>query len=290
MLAVPNRVIFACIFSQYSTIIARALFVVHCVQDCLREVVMALVCKNTFLEFVWAENGDARIRSRSAPAVLANRSGRTQSPQDDDLWRVKKRRRNDKRQRELADEHALVEFGSLARQELWGLVAKRALRAQMAQVKWKILTEKLFQKATVSKRRASMPFAVYRQLAYSRCSADVHMLWSLGVFRHGANGVELWSADLPLKHPVMDALLSEAKHYVEMWAAGAFQLAMLGSPSKLCKCNSDHSVESLRTVAALSFGLVQGVRLIHLGRELKDGLRLADYGVGPGSVVVLCRD
>ena len=266
-----------------SIIIVRAVFVVLCVQDCLREpAAMTLIYKNTFLEFVW--NYDDRVRSRSAPAMSTGGPVCTKSHE---LRRAKKTKRNDKRRRD-ADEEAFLEFGSLARQERWGLMVKKMLRARRLQDKWGRLTEVFLRKAIVMKMRASVPLAVYRQLAYSRRSSDVHMLWSIGVFRHGDYGVEIWSADLPLKHPVMVALLIEVKHYVEMWAADAFQLTMRGcSTSKLCKCNSTSSVQSLRAVAALSFGVDEGVRLIHLGIELKDGCHLAGYGVGPGSVVVL---
>ena len=249
-----------------------------------------LLVKNTFLEWRWPCDGCAAVRSQSAPAeIMVDHAFAETRLREREVRRRKKTKRRGQRRQETArdDEQALVEFTSLARQELWALIAKRALQAQRLQEKWTDITEKLVQKAAMSKMRVSMPGAVYRQLAYWTCGADVHILWRMGVFRRGSkNTVELWSADMPLEHPIMETLLRETKNYVEIWAAGAFQLAMFGKPGKLCKCNSSLSVESLRAVAVLSFGVDPGVRLMHLGVRLTGG-SLIDYGVGPGSVVIL---
>jgi hypothetical protein len=185
----------------------------------------------------------------------------------------------------------LVEFASLARQDLWALIAKRALQALRNRDKWTKITKKLLSKAVTSKMRVSMSGSVYKQLAYWTCGADVHMLWRRGVFRRGGKDtVEIWSTDAASQHPVMQVLIREAKNYVEIWAKGAFQLAMFGTSvqSRLCKCSFDLSVESFRAVAEAEYGVNARAKLVHLGVELTGG-RLVDYGVGPGSVVFLWR-
>ena len=257
-----------------------------------RDSAAMLVVSNTFLEWRWPCDGCAAVRSQSAPAeIMVDRTFAEARPRERGAQRRKKTKRRDQRRKETAriDEQVLDEFASLARQELWALITKRALQAQGLQEKWADITKNLLGRAAMSKMRVSMTGAVYRQLACWTCGADVHMLWRMGVFRRGGKDtVELWSTDMALEHPVMQILLREAKNYVEISAAGAFQLAMLGKPGKLCKCNSTFSVQSLRAVAVLSFGVDPGVKLIHLGVELTGG-SLVDYGVGPGSVVFLLR-
>eukprot|EP00973_Karenia_brevis_P081595 11312343-Karenia_brevis.AAC.1 len=138
---------------------------------------------------------------------------------------------------------------------------------------------------TMPKVRTSMPFAVYKQLAYYTCKTNVDILWRMGVFRYGEEGdIEIWSADLTLENEVMNTLVLEAKENTEVWKANAFRLAMHGELPTAFKWHAQISIASVRRTAVDRFGLESEFKLLHLGKELQNGM-LADCGVGPGSIV-----
>ena len=262
---------------------------------------MMLVVKNTFLE--WLIPCDGHVRSRSAPpecfvdrAVAEANRRELQRACEQQRRKNKststKRRNYQRREAELskqAEFDAIREYRSLAMEDLWILMAMKILRALEIQKKWVNITMKLSETAT-SKFRFSMSAAVYKQVAFWTCANDVSMLWTTGVFRRGKDGtVEIWSSDAVFEHTVVKVLLRESKNYTEAFQKGSFQLAMIGKATKTLKASYSLPVDALRAVASASYGVKPGAKLVHLGVELKFG-SLADNGVGPGSVVLVCRD
>ena len=262
---------------------------------------MMLAVKNTFLE--WLIPCDGHVRSRSAPAeYFVDRALTEANRRELQRAREQRRRKNkststkrrnyQRREAELskqAEVDAIREYRSLAMEDLWSLWALKALRALEIQNKWADITMKLSE-ATTSKFRFSMSAAVYKQVAFWTCSNDASMLWSMGVFRRGKDGtVEIWSSDVVFKDNKVKVLLREAKNYNEAFQKGSFQLAMIGRATRTLKASYNLPVDVLRAVASASYGVKPGAKLVHLGVELKSGT-LADNGVGPGSVVLVCRD
>ncbi len=262
---------------------------------------MMLAVKNTFLE--WLIPCDGHVRSRSAPAeYFVDRALTEANRRELQRAREQRRRKNkststkrryhQRREAELskqAEIDAMREYRSLAMQDLWILMALKTLRALEIQKKWVYIAMKLSE-AVTSKFRFSMSAAVYKQVAFWTCANDVSMLWTTGVFRRGKDGtVEIWSSDAVFEHTVVKALLREAKNYTEAFLKGSFQLAMIGRATKTLKASYNLPVDVLRAVASASYGVKPGAKLVHLGVELKSGT-LADNGVAPGSVVLVCRD
>eukprot|EP00973_Karenia_brevis_P061180 8507725-Karenia_brevis.AAC.1 len=112
------------------------------------------------------------------------------------------------------------------------------------------------------------------------------MLWRVGVLRHGvADDIEIWSADLPLKEKLMQNLMREAMELVGIWERNSC-VVMYGEDISNFKWDPRISVANLRKTTMSYFGLAPDLKLLHLGFELQSGL-LVNYGVGPGSIIVL---
>ncbi len=135
--------------------------------------------------------------------------------------------------------------------------------------------------------RVRLTRPAFQQLEYWTCRGETAALRRLGVLRDGrADTVEIWAAEDPMEHPTMKGFLAEARRYSELWAKGAFQLAMFGRQTEVFKWDTHFAAEHLRIMASIVFGIESDFQLVHLGEELVAG-PLVDYGVGPGSTVLL---
>lgn len=250
-----------------------------------------LVVKNTFFCFDLS-SGTASVRCQSAPAEIMVESVIAAAVLREAAWRrrkVKRERRRAAAQAKRVDENILVEYTALAKQERWADFVKKRLRVE-AEAEWFAAkgVAAIMRKA-LPKKRLSICLPAFRQLEYWTCGGDTATLWRMGVLRDGQGSVEIWVADEALNHPVMQVLMSEARHFVELFSSGACKLATLDEQTKTFRWKADLSTEGLRAMASAAFCVGPDVRLVHLGVELVSG-PLANYGVGPGSTVLLTTD
>ena len=253
-----------------------------------------LVVKNTFLCFDLS-SGNASVRCRSAPAEVMVESVIAAAVRREAAWRRRKAKRISEQRRRAAtrarrvDENILHEYAALARQERWADFVKKLIQVD-AEAGWLAARGvAAIMRKTVPKKRVSISRPAFRQLAYWTCGGDTAALRRMGVLRDGADSVEIWAADDAMNHSVMQALLSEARRFVDLCSSGAFQLAMLNEQAKTFRWSPGISADDLRATASAAFDVGPDVRLMHLGVALVSG-PLANYGVGPGSTVLLTTD
>eukprot|EP00973_Karenia_brevis_P096273 12431446-Karenia_brevis.AAC.1 len=143
--------------------------------------------------------------------------------------------------------------------------------------------------AAVPQLRLSMPKDVFNNMVYYACQPlDVEKLWRMEVFREDEtdNIIEIWCGNVMMEYEVMKTLLSAAKENLQMWEMQYFRLVKNGDTIMAFRWDSKITVETLKMTAIKHFAIKSGVKLLHLGIELKKGL-LTDYEIGPASILIV---
>ena len=240
-----------------------------------------LVIKNTFYDLV--EVGEELPkRSQSAPPRLFGT--RQTSPKSSSR---RARRTAAKRQNRSGDEdHALEEFAAVARVERWAFVAKKlmaaAVRARLVSAR-----RSLPPVPDIPSMQLELPKPLFMELAalVFETEGDILFLVRLGVLKPGADAIQIWSAQACLNHDVMRILLGTGRGLISMANDGVFHVTWGGMRPIVLRYTARFRLEDLR--ALLLVQTLPPFRLVHLRQELVGDGFLSDYGVGPGSCILL---
>jgi len=247
--------------------------------------IQKLVIKNTFFDVIDVDE-DAPQRSQSAPPRLF---GAGRAPARSLSRSARRAAAKAKRQMRLReDDVTLEEFSMKARVERWSFLAAKlmgaAVRARLASARPSLLAASHEQQTM----QLELPRRLFIELAclVFENESDVMFLVRLGVLRIalGGEAIQIWSAPASLNHVVMRSLLGTGRGLASMANDGVFQVSGSGGRPIVLRHTAKFRVEDLRV-----FLLVQGfapARLVHLRRPLADGF-LSDYGVGPGSCILI---
>jgi hypothetical protein len=242
-----------------------------------------LVIKNTFYDVIEVEE-ELPKRSQSAPPRLF---GARQTSAKSSSRRA--RRTAAKRQNRSGDEdHALEEFAAVARVERWWLLAKKlmaaAVRARLVSARTSLPPG-----PDIPSMQLELPKPLFMELAalVFESEGDILFLVRLGVLRikPGADAIQIWSAQACLNHDVMRILLGTGRGLISMANDGVFQVTCGGMRPIVLRYTARFRLEDLR--ALLLVQTLPPFRLVHLRQDLVGDGFLSDYGVGPGSCILL---
>lgn len=140
--------------------------------------------------------------------------------------------------------------------------------------------------------RLQMPTRVFAETAALLLPApdDLALLVRIGVVRQGSENVELWSADTPLRDPIMQRLLRTSERMLGLWQTGCFQLCV-DSCAIVLRYTDEFTFQALHLVLLVQGFPKQTYKLVWRRRELTaaTGL-LRDAGIGPGACLILKRN
>ena len=229
---------------------------------------------------------DLQPRSQSAPPRLFGRGQASPKSVSRCVRRATAKAARQKQDRE--DDKTFEEFAAATRIERWAFVAGRlmsaAVRARLAAARTSLPAQ-----PHTPTLQLELPRHLFMELAalLFETDGDVLFLVRLGVLRVGQtdDAVQIWSARACLKHGVMQALLGTGRGLLSMANDGVFQVSSRGSRPMVLRHSPRFRLGDLRALLQ-----VQGFgpsRLVHLRRELVGEGFLCDFGVVPGSCVLI---